>query len=174
MIALTTRWKLLGLSRSSSKPVSHRKNLCRYFMFAIHSVIQKTRIPIWKRTNDIDNDNDHSYSHLPVTKRWLVRKGQSAWVVISPCLTKKKTYSIQDKLNNVFRSDLLSLEAKSAFCALKELRCTRGECVVRNPGRYCLDEYPCCICLRYVEDQLSICWKWMSRISSSSLVSSSF
>ena len=35
-------------------------------------------------------------------------KGQSVWAVASPCLAKKKTPSMQDKFNNLFRSDLLS------------------------------------------------------------------
>merc|ERR1719284_275293 len=55
-----------------------------------------------------------------------------AWVVAPPCQAKKKkTRSMQDKLNNVLRSDILPLEAKRAcIFAGKELRFTQDECLV--------------------------------------------
>ena len=74
-----------------------------------------------------------------------------ALAVSPPCLAnKKKTRLMQNKLNNVFRTDLLPLEVKWAcICARKELRFTQDECVVRNPGCCYLDECPCCSCLGF-------------------------
>ena len=68
----------------------------------------------------------------PCNKTLTCPKGQSAWAVAPPCLAKKKTRSVQDKLNSVFRSVLLSLEVMWAcICARKELRFTQDECVVQ-------------------------------------------
>ena len=70
---------------------------------------------------------------------------------------RRKTRSMQDSLNNVFSSDLLPLEVKwTCICAGKEVRFTRDEYVVRNPGCCFLDECPCCGCFGVAEVQLSI------------------
>ena len=102
-----------------------------------------------------DDDNDRSSSWLSLYSRPL--QCQSAWAVPPPCLAKKKTRSMQDKFNNVFRPDLLPLEVKWARkCTWKELRFAQDECVVRNPGCCFLDERPCCSCPGCAEVQLSI------------------
>ena len=86
----------------------------------------------------------------------------------------EKTRSMQNKLNNAFRSELLPVEVKwVCMCVRKELRFTQDEYVSRNPGCCSLDECPCCSCLGFAELQLSIRWERMSSVPSS-LVSSSY
>ena len=101
-----------------------------------------------------DNDNDHSYSQLPVNKALTCPKGSECLAVAFPWLAKEIRPKRKEELNNVFGSDLLPLEVKWAcICARKELRFTQDECVVRSPGCCFLDECPCCSCLGFAEVQ---------------------
>ena len=71
--------------------------------------------------NRNDNDNDHSFNQLPDNRALACPRGQSAWVAAPPKLAKE-VRSMQNKLNKVFRSDLLPLETKwSCICAGKEM-----------------------------------------------------
>ena len=79
-----------------------------------------------------------------------------AWALAPPCLAKKNR-SMQDEADDVFRSDLLPLEAKWArISAGRELRFTPDDCVVRSHGCCFLGECPCCSCLGFEEVQLSM------------------
>ena len=117
------------------------------------------RLPRNRQRSWIDNNrgSDDSHNHLPANKALTCLTGQNAWAVAPPCLAKKKkTRSMQDYLNNMFRTALLPLAVQwTCMCTGEELRFTQDECVLRNPVCFS-DECPCCSCLGLAEVQPSI------------------